>query len=60
MRSLAYIYDERCLGVVEKQMVYGAIIRYSKGGIEFNEMLASEDYEVVYDLDDVMEEFSDE
>lgn len=48
-----FILDEGIEAEVLSLMAYGAIVRYSLGGIEFNEMLADEDYLI-------MEEVSDE
>lgn len=57
MSNLVWIPAEGCVGAVESLMMYGAIVRYTKGGIEYHEMLAVEDYEALYDLDETMEEF---
>lgn len=54
--NLVWIPSEQVIGTVEMQMTYGAIVNYSAGGIEFRELLADEDYEALFDLDDVMEE----
>lgn len=57
MSHFVWIPSEHVVGMVESQMMYGAIIRYNKGGIEFHEMLAEDDYEPLYGLDELMEEF---
>jgi hypothetical protein len=57
--NLVWIPTEQCVGVVESQMMYGAIVKYSKGGFEYHEMLADDDYETLYSLDEVMEEFNE-
>ena len=40
--------EEREAEVI-KLMTYGVIVRYYDGGIEFQEMLTDEDYEVIED-----------
>jgi hypothetical protein len=53
------IYSPSVIGQIVSLMAYGAIVIYSYGGIEYHEMLSNEDYEVLFDLDDVMKELED-
>lgn len=50
MSRLVWIPAEQVMGRIESQMAYGAIVFYNKGGIEFYEMLAEDDYEFLYEL----------
>lgn len=59
MSNLVWIPSEQRVGLVERHMLYGAIVAYHKGGIEYHEMLTDEDYEVLYDLDEAMELFGE-
>lgn len=52
MNELVFIPSENTWGEVVSLMAYGAIIKYNTGGIEFNEMLADEDYIVVEDANE--------
>lgn len=45
-----FILDEGIEAEVVSLMAYGAIVRYSVGGIEFNEMLTDEDYELMEEV----------
>ena len=45
MSVYVWIPDPGVVGRVVSQMLYGAVVQYSFGGIEFNEMLVDEDYE---------------
>lgn len=60
MTSIVRVYDPPVAGTVIKEMAYGAIVKYTWGGIDFEEMLSDEDYEVLFDLDDVMKELLDD
>ena len=40
-----WIPDPGVVGRVLSQMLYGAVVQYNFGGLEFNEMLVDEDYE---------------
>jgi hypothetical protein len=48
--TYVWISDPGVVGRVVSQMLYGAVVEYNFGGIEFNEMLADEDYEELYVL----------
>lgn len=55
-----WIPSEQRVGTIIREMAYGSIVFYTKGGIEYHELLSEDDYEVLYDLDDVMEEMYDD
>jgi hypothetical protein len=48
-----WISDPGVVGRVLSQMLYGAVVQYNFGGIEFNEMLADDDYEVMFDFENL-------
>lgn len=60
LTSIVRVYDPSVIGTVIKEMAYGAIIQYTWGGIDFEEMLGDEDYEVLFDLDEVLKELDEE
>lgn len=52
MSWLAYIRDEHIVAEVVSLMAYGAIVRYTKGGFEYTEMLLSEDFDLMEVVDE--------
>lgn len=52
MNELVYIPDPGVIGELVNLMAYGAIVKYKFGGIEFQEMLAEEDYIILFNGDD--------
>jgi hypothetical protein len=43
--NAVWIPGERVYGEIVSVMAYGAVVKYVKGGLEFNELLSEEDYE---------------
>lgn len=56
---MVLVYEPYVIAEIVSLMTYGAIVRYYHGGIEFEEMLGDEDYEVLFDLDDVIRELEE-
>lgn len=42
-----YIPEAGVNGIIIRHMAYGAVVKYTLGGIEFEEMLPEEDYELL-------------
>lgn len=59
MTSVVRVYSPSAIGTIIRQMAYGAVVKYTWGGTDFEEMLGDEDYEVLYDLDDVIRELDE-
>jgi hypothetical protein len=57
--KIVLVHDPRVPATVIKEMAYGAVVRYNWGGIDFEEMLGDEDYEVLFDLDEVIKEMDE-
>ena len=56
MGRFVYIPSENIKGEMIKEMAHGAIIKYIKGGIEYEELMDREDYEI---LDEMFFEFGE-
>ena len=59
MTSVVRIYKPFAIGTIISEMAYGAIVKYTWAGLDFEELLGNEDYEVLYDLDEVMKELDE-
>lgn len=60
MTSVVRIFKPVAIGQIIHQMAYGAVVKYTWAGMDFEELLSEEDYEVLFDLDDVLKELEEE
>ena len=48
--AIAYIFDEKCYGTVEKLGVYASMVKYTKDNIDIEETLNNEDFVIVDEI----------
>lgn len=48
--SVVLIHEEQCYGTVEKLGVYGSVVKYTKDGIEKEELLDNQDFTIVDEI----------
>lgn len=49
---MVYVIDENIMGEVVSEQVYGAYIKFYKGGFETIEYMTAEDYEYLEDFEE--------
>lgn len=47
---IVFIHEESCYGAVEKMGAYGSLVKYTKDGIEYEELLENEDFTIVDEI----------
>lgn len=52
MTLFAHIRDEGIVAEVVTFMLMGAVVKYSMGGIEYTEMISSEDFDLMEVVDE--------
>ncbi len=48
--AIAYIFDEGLYGTVEKLGVYASVVKYTKDGVEIEELLDNEEFVIVDEI----------
>lgn len=48
--AVAYIFDEKLFGTVEKLGVYASMVKYTKDDVEIEELLDNEDFVIVDEI----------
>lgn len=48
--AIAYIFDEQLYGTVEKLGVYASMVKYTKDGVEIEELIDNEDFVIVDEI----------
>ncbi len=47
---VVFIHPEQCYGTVEKLGAWASIVRYTKEGIEYNELMENEEFTIVDEI----------
>ena len=47
---VVFIHEEQCYGVVEKLGAFNSIVRFTKDGIEYEEMLENEEFTIMDEI----------
>jgi hypothetical protein len=47
---IVFIHSEQCGGVVEKLGAWASIVRYTKDGIEHNELMENEEFTIIDEI----------
>lgn len=55
--AIAYIFEEKICGTVEQLGVYASMVKYTKDGVEVEELLDNEDFVI---LDEIVFEHVEE
>ena len=48
--AIAFIHEENCYGTVEKLGVYASVVKYTKDGVELEELMDNEDFVIVDEI----------
>lgn len=48
--AIAYLFEERIFGSVEKLGVYASMVKYNKDGVEVEELFDNEDFVIVDEI----------
>ena len=48
--AVVLVHEEQCLGTVEKLGVYGSVVKYTKDGVDKEELLDNEDFTIVDEI----------
>ena len=48
--NVVYIHDEKVYGTVEKLGAFASIVKYTKEGIEYEELLENSDFAIVDEI----------
>jgi len=48
--AIAYIFDEKLFGTVEKLGVYASMVKYTKDDVEVEELIDNEDFVIVDEI----------
>lgn len=48
--AIAYIFDEKLFGTVEKLGVYASMVKYTKENVEIEELINNEDFVIVDEI----------
>ena len=53
--ELVYIYSEECYGYITQRNAYWALVRFRKGGIEYEVQILNDDYDIRAEGDDELD-----
>lgn len=48
--AIAFIHEENCYGTVETLGVYASVVKYTKDGVEIEELMDNEDFVIVDEI----------
>ena len=48
--AIAFIHEENCYGTVETLGVYASVVKYTKDGVEVEELMDNEDFVIVDEI----------
>lgn len=47
---VVFIHEENCHGTVEQLGAWASIVKYSKDGMEYNELMDNEDFSIINEI----------
>lgn len=47
---VVFIHEENCHGTVEQLGAWASIVKYSKDGMEYNELMDNEDFSIIDEI----------